>query len=58
LVLWDFDSGDSVGSTVEQSEAAYATLANSGAASILALNHDVYGQFSKLVFEGHHLQPC
>ncbi|KAG8908938.1 Carbohydrate esterase 4 protein [Tulasnella sp. 403] len=40
LVLWDFDSGDSTGSTPEQSEAAYQDLVNSDPINILALNHE------------------
>jgi len=40
LVLWDFDSGDSTGSTPAQSEAAYdATIANHPS-TLLALNHE------------------
>ncbi|GLB40768.1 putative carbohydrate esterase family 4 protein [Lyophyllum shimeji] len=43
LVLWDFDSGDSIGATPQQSNAAYDSLAASHPSSILALNHDVLG---------------
>jgi len=42
LVNWDFDSGDSTGSTVEQSNAAYDQLANRHPSNILALNHETY----------------
>jgi len=42
LVTWDFDSGDSVGSTPAQSEQAYTSLANQHPSTILALNHEVY----------------
>jgi len=42
LVLWDFDSGDSTGSTVQQSESAYDALANSHPNNVLALNHETY----------------
>jgi len=40
LVLWDFDSGDSTGSTPAQSEAAYDTLIKKKPNTILALNHE------------------
>lgn len=43
LVTWDFDSGDSTGSTAAQSNAAYDKLAESHPSTILALNHEVYG---------------
>jgi hypothetical protein len=43
LILWDFDSGDSTGSTPAQSEAAYSALADQNPPSILALNHDPIG---------------
>jgi len=39
-ILWDFDSGDSTGSTVAQSESTYQTKAQSFPASFLALNHE------------------
>jgi len=42
LVIWDFDSGDSTGSTAAQSNAAYDQLANQHPSTILALNHEVY----------------
>ncbi|KAI5120411.1 hypothetical protein M0805_006912 [Coniferiporia weirii] len=42
LVLWDFDSGDSTGSTVAQSEQAYDQLVNSHPSNVLALNHETY----------------
>lgn len=42
IVLWDFDSGDSTGSTPDQSNAAYAGL---NTPSILALNHETIGKF-------------
>jgi len=42
LVLWDFDSGDSTGSTVAQSEAAYDSTIASHPSTILALNHETY----------------
>ena len=44
LVNWDFDSGDSTGSTPEQSKGAYDMLANlQHPSTILALNHETYG---------------
>jgi len=42
LVTWDFDSGDSTGSSPAQSKQAYTNLANRHPSTILALNHDVY----------------
>ena len=42
LVLWDFDSGDSTGSSAEQSEQAYDQLADEHPSNILALNHETY----------------
>ncbi|KAF9552564.1 carbohydrate esterase family 4 protein [Agrocybe pediades] len=40
LAIWDFDSGDSTGSTVAQSETAYDKLIASKPKNILALNHE------------------
>jgi hypothetical protein len=45
LVTWDFDSGDSTGSTVAQSNAAYDKLARQHPSTILALNHETYGAY-------------
>ncbi|KAG6808527.1 hypothetical protein H0H92_003831 [Tricholoma furcatifolium] len=45
LVMWDFDSGDSTGSTPAQSEAAYDALIGQHPNNILALNHDTYGEY-------------
>ena len=45
LVLWDFDSGDSTGSTPEQSDQAYDALIKARPSTILPLNHEVYGTF-------------
>jgi len=42
LVTWDFDSGDSTGSTAAQSNAAYDSLVKKHPSTILALNHEVY----------------
>jgi hypothetical protein len=50
LVLWDFDSGDSTGSTPAESMQAYTDLANSRPSSVLALNHEVYGECSQGYF--------
>ncbi|KAG6836324.1 hypothetical protein H0H93_009117 [Arthromyces matolae] len=44
LVTWDFDSGDSVGKTAEESMQLYDDLVSDHPNSILALNHEVYGQ--------------
>ncbi|KAK7443990.1 hypothetical protein VKT23_015387 [Stygiomarasmius scandens] len=41
IVTWDFDSGDSTGSTVAQSQAAYSSLANRHPNTCIALNHEV-----------------
>jgi peptidoglycan/xylan/chitin deacetylase (PgdA/CDA1 family) len=40
LAIWDFDSGDSIGATWQQSEAAYKTLVDKNPKNILALNHE------------------
>ena len=48
LVIWSFDSGDSTGSTAEQSNAAYDALAAAHPSSVLALNHEVYSTFSSI----------
>ncbi|KAG8937690.1 Carbohydrate esterase 4 protein [Tulasnella sp. 408] len=42
IVIWDFDSGDSVGKTVQQSETEYQNVANQKPSTILALNHETY----------------
>ncbi|KAF8896035.1 carbohydrate esterase family 4 protein [Infundibulicybe gibba] len=42
LVIWDFDSGDSVGATPAQSKASYDGLVGGHPSTILALNHEVY----------------
>ena len=42
LVLWDFDSGDSVGESVQDSENAYQNQANARPNNLLALNHETY----------------
>lgn len=40
LALWDFDSGDSIGATWQQSEADYAALVAKKPKNILPLNHE------------------
>lgn len=40
IVTWDFDSGDSVGATLAQSEADYRTRFGQKPSNILALNHE------------------
>lgn len=40
VAIWDFDSGDSTGSTPAQSEAAYNALIARHPSTILALNHE------------------
>ncbi|KAG5730085.1 Chitin deacetylase [Termitomyces sp. T112] len=42
LVNWDFDSGDSVGKTPEESKNLYDDVANEHPSTLLALNHEVY----------------
>jgi len=42
VVIWDFDSGDSVGASVEDSEADYENVAKEHPSTLLALNHEVY----------------
>ncbi|KAL0953206.1 hypothetical protein HGRIS_004461 [Hohenbuehelia grisea] len=42
VVIWDFDSGDSVGATVAQSKASYDDIIRQHPSTILALNHEVY----------------
>lgn len=49
LVTWDFDSGDSTGSTPAQSQAAYDTLADQHPPNVLTLNHEVYEQTAHVV---------
>jgi peptidoglycan/xylan/chitin deacetylase (PgdA/CDA1 family) len=44
VVIWDFDSGDSTGSSPEQSKQAYSELAAQHPSTVLTLNHDVYGK--------------
>ncbi|KAF8499475.1 chitin deacetylase [Hysterangium stoloniferum] len=42
MILWDFDNGDSTGSSVAQSKQAYTDVANRHPNNILTLNHEVY----------------
>ncbi|KAG8915707.1 Carbohydrate esterase 4 protein [Tulasnella sp. 408] len=49
IVIWDFDSGDSVGKTVQQSETEYQNVANKKPSTILALNHETYETTAKQV---------
>jgi peptidoglycan/xylan/chitin deacetylase (PgdA/CDA1 family) len=43
LVTWDFDSGDSTGSSAEQSIQSYQALADQHPSTVLALNHETHG---------------
>lgn len=40
MVTWDFDSGDSVGDSLSQSETLYRNIANQHPSNLLALNHE------------------
>ena len=51
LVNWSFDSGDSIGATPAESNAAYDKLAKDHPSSVLALNHEVYSTFLFFSFE-------
>ncbi|KAJ7253505.1 carbohydrate esterase family 4 protein [Mycena rebaudengoi] len=42
LAIWDFDSGDSTGSTVAQSKKLYDGVVSSHPKNLLALNHETY----------------
>lgn len=42
IVIWDFDSGDSVGKSPEESETEYQNIANKNPSTILTLNHETY----------------
>lgn len=42
LVIWDFDDGDSTGSSVQESEQDYTNLVNARPNNVLALNHETY----------------
>lgn len=49
LVTWDFDSGDSTGSSAEQSIQDYQNLADQRPSNILALNHETHEQTAHVV---------
>ena len=51
LVNWSFDSGDSIGATPAESNAAYGKLVKDHPSSVLALNHEVYSKFLFFSFE-------
>ncbi|KAG8909929.1 Carbohydrate esterase 4 protein [Tulasnella sp. 408] len=42
IVIWDFDSGDSVGEPAKKSEADYQNIAAKKPVNILTLNHETY----------------
>ncbi|KAK0236199.1 carbohydrate esterase family 4 protein [Armillaria nabsnona] len=42
VVLWDFDSGDSVGASVQDSETTYDSTISQHPSTLLALNHETY----------------
>ncbi|ELU38818.1 hypothetical protein AG1IA_07152 [Rhizoctonia solani AG-1 IA] len=44
--IWDFDSGDSTGSSPAQSKQKYTDIANQRPSSILTLNHETYDSMS------------
>ena len=44
LVLWDFDSGDSLGVPPDQIKQKYADTANAHPSTLLALNHEVHSE--------------
>jgi peptidoglycan/xylan/chitin deacetylase (PgdA/CDA1 family) len=45
VVNWDFDSGDSLGKSADESNRLYDQLAKSHPSTILTLNHEVYSPF-------------
>jgi peptidoglycan/xylan/chitin deacetylase (PgdA/CDA1 family) len=49
LVNWDFDSGDSIGKTAEESNKLYDDIAAAHPSTILALNHEVHQQTAQVV---------
>ncbi|KAG9048548.1 Carbohydrate esterase 4 protein [Tulasnella sp. UAMH 9824] len=49
IVIWDFDSGDSVGKTPAQSNKLYDDLAKKKPSTILTLNHETYSGTAKTV---------
>ncbi|KAK0493262.1 carbohydrate esterase family 4 protein [Armillaria luteobubalina] len=48
VIIWDFDSGDSVGESATQSNAEYDALVASHPNTILTLNHETYGHTTVL----------
>ncbi|KAJ7153687.1 carbohydrate esterase family 4 protein [Mycena filopes] len=56
VVLWDFDSGDSTGSAVAQSEALYADIAKTHPNTLLAVNHETEGSHQLLPYAIKELQ--
>ncbi|KAJ7168741.1 carbohydrate esterase family 4 protein [Mycena filopes] len=56
VVLWDFDSGDSTGSAVAQSEALYADVAKNHPNTLLAVNHETEGSHQLLPYAIKELQ--
>jgi peptidoglycan/xylan/chitin deacetylase (PgdA/CDA1 family) len=44
VVIWDFDSGDSVGASASESKSRYDQTISQRPASILTLNHETYEQ--------------
>ncbi|KAK0227129.1 carbohydrate esterase family 4 protein [Armillaria nabsnona] len=49
VIIWDFDSGDSVGETAENSEKDYDTLVAKHPPTILTLNHETVQTTSTIV---------
>ncbi|PBK82518.1 glycoside hydrolase/deacetylase [Armillaria gallica] len=49
VIIWDFDSGDSVGETAANSEKDYDTLVAKHPSTILTLNHETVGAGYNLV---------
>lgn len=45
IVIWDFDSGDSRGSTEAQINQAYDALVAQHPSNVLTLNHEIYGTY-------------
>ncbi|KDQ18657.1 carbohydrate esterase family 4 protein [Botryobasidium botryosum FD-172 SS1] len=42
VIIWDVDSGDSVGATAEQSKQTYLAAVDSKASNVLTLNHETH----------------
>ncbi|KNZ75819.1 Chitin deacetylase [Termitomyces sp. J132] len=56
LVNWDFDSGDSVGKTPEESNNLYDDVASEHPSTLLALNHEVYVHFYSGIVLPHAIE--